>query len=110
MHISLEASEAPSASYIAKLHAQVNVIRARLSSRPGVDPGLRDCWTLVMLGSSDDAWNDAVCGTPGCTALDSPGLQCRGCHVQGYCSRSCQRADWEFHKQHCTSSFDDPSQ
>ncbi|KAF8298191.1 hypothetical protein DL93DRAFT_2173684 [Clavulina sp. PMI_390] len=56
----LQANEVPSLPHEAKLHAQVNVIRARLNSRPGVDPSLRDCWTLDKQGSFDDAWNNAM--------------------------------------------------
>jgi tetratricopeptide (TPR) repeat protein len=35
------------------------------------------------------------CGNPDTTSV------CSGCHVQSYCSRECQKADWSEHKKTC---------
>ena len=40
-----------------------------------------------------------VCHLPGCN--NELKKRCVGCHVVGYCSKSCQQQDWAQHKQLC---------
>lgn len=53
-----------------------------------------------------------ICARAECTAVLAQckgkgmrGGRCSGCLSARYCSAACQAADWQFHKQHCTSSL-----
>lgn len=47
------------------------------------------------------------CAYPGCTNVAGPSeaalplMRCARCRVPGYCSTTCQRADWKRHKPAC---------
>ena len=42
------------------------------------------------------------CSLPGRHIERSKMFYCTGCHEACYCSPSCQKGDWSFHKQYCT--------
>jgi splicing suppressor protein 51 len=43
-----------------------------------------------------------VCAT--CSGGDRPLLQCAGCKSVSYCNKTCQKAHWKTHKQHCAAA------
>ncbi|KAJ7152406.1 hypothetical protein C8R46DRAFT_1121451 [Mycena filopes] len=53
----------------------------------------------AVLFPSGPRYSCVVCGSSGSPVL----RQCSGCRFTKYCSRECQRSDWQLHRQFCVS-------
>eukprot|EP01106_Pelomyxa_sp_JSP_P005078 TRINITY_DN18095_c0_g1_i2.p1 TRINITY_DN18095_c0_g1~~TRINITY_DN18095_c0_g1_i2.p1 ORF type:complete len:314 (+),score=47.00 TRINITY_DN18095_c0_g1_i2:274-1215(+) len=83
------------------------VIPAEASSSPVYD----GCHVLKVWDDSNGYCKAAGCrkGVVGlCWSCAGAGIrmfQCSRCHVAWYCSKECQKSDWQLHKQQCSPEY-----
>ncbi|KAF8309729.1 hypothetical protein DL93DRAFT_1700348 [Clavulina sp. PMI_390] len=103
----LSLDRSANASNLFKFYSQLWIVHSRVTDRPGVKPWVIQEWqnafdrAYFSAAPPGDPSEPKVCACVGCVKVRLVEMRCTGCKRQTYCSASCQKTDWKFHKMHC---------